>query len=84
MIRFILASILLSLLLRSVTRFMRGLQQGMEPPRETPPPAVALVRDPVCGTFVVPGNALTVGQGSQMRFFCSEKCRRAYQVKLAR
>jgi len=84
MIRFILASILLSLILRSISRFVRGLQQGMGPPRETEPPAVALARDPVCGTFVVPAKALTVGQGSQTRFFCSEKCRRAYQVKLAR
>jgi len=84
MIRFILASVLLTLLLRGISRFMRGLMQGMQPPRETPPPAVPLVRDPVCGTFVVPANALTVGQGSEMRFFCSEKCRRAYQVKLAR
>jgi uncharacterized protein len=84
MIRFILASLLLTLLLRSISRVMRGIMQGMQPPRETPPPAVALARDPVCGTFVVPAKALTVGQGSETRFFCSEKCRRAYQVKLAR
>ena len=34
-----------------------------------------LVRDPVCGVFVVPSKALTSGSGSQTRYFCSEKCR---------
>ena len=41
----------------------------------------ALVRDPECGTFVAPSTALSYGSGAQMRFFCSEKCRRAYQAK---
>jgi hypothetical protein len=31
----------------------------------------------------VPAKALTAGQGADMRFFCSEKCRRAWQVKPA-
>jgi len=39
---------------------------------------VGLVRDPVCGVFVVPGQALTSGAGSSAKYFCSEKCRRAW------
>jgi YHS domain-containing protein len=83
-LRLLLTLILLSMVLRALSRLVRGITAGMQAPRNTQPPAVALARDPVCGTFVVPANALTVGQGAEMRFFCSEKCRRAYQVKLAR
>jgi len=39
------------------------------------PAAVKLVRDPVCGIFVVPGKALTSGSGGSTQYFCSEKCR---------
>jgi len=42
---------------------------------------VNLVRDPVCGTFVVPSRALTSGTGSEMRFFCSERCRQAWMSR---
>jgi YHS domain-containing protein len=42
-----------------------------------------LVRDPVCGTFVVPSKAIVAGSGAQMRYFCSEACRRAYVMKIA-
>jgi YHS domain-containing protein len=83
MLRLILAFILISMVLRAVSRLVRGITDGMGPPRQTPPPAVALARDPVCGTYVVPAKALTAGQGADMRFFCSEKCRRAWQVKPA-
>jgi len=85
MLRLLLAFILLSMVLRAVSRLTRGIAAGMQsPPVPPPPPAVALARDPVCGTYVVPAKALTVGQGAEMRFFCSEKCRRAWQVKPAR
>ena len=47
-------------------------------------PGKQTARDPVCGTYVVPSRALTSGEGADVRFFCSEKCRRAYQVKPAR
>ena len=40
--------------------------------------SVGLVRDPVCGTFILPSKALTSGSGSNTRYFCSEKCRRDY------
>lgn len=37
--------------------------------------SVPLVRDPVCGTYVVRAKALTTGSGDRMQYFCSEKCR---------
>jgi YHS domain-containing protein len=40
--------------------------------------SVPLVRDPVCGTYVVRTKALTAGSGDQTQYFCSEKCRDQY------
>jgi YHS domain-containing protein len=41
--------------------------------------SVPLVRDPVCGTYVVRAKALTAGSGDQTQYFCSEKCRDQYR-----
>ena len=78
----ILRLLLIWLVLRAISRLVKGIAEGM---RGTPgPAAVGLVRDPVCGTFVVPASAPSVGTGAQMRFFCSEACRRAYAARLAK
>jgi YHS domain-containing protein len=75
--------LLLLVIVRAISRLWHGIEEGMRPARDKQPAAVPLVRDPVCGTFVVPSRALTTGSGSETRFFCSENCRRAYEVKLA-
>jgi YHS domain-containing protein len=75
--------LLLYFIIRAVSRLVRGIAEGMRVPQVQPPSAVPLARDPVCGTFVVPSRALTIGSGAQTRFFCSEKCRRAYELNLA-
>jgi YHS domain-containing protein len=41
--------------------------------------SVPLVRDPVCGTYVVRTKALTTGSGDSTQYFCSEKCRDQYR-----
>ena len=73
--------VLLFILGRMVWRFMHAVFEGAgmlkdDPRRE--PAAVKLVRDPVCGVFVVPGKALTSGSGTSMQYFCSEKCRQQW------
>ena len=78
----ILRLVLIALVIRGLVRLVRGIAAGLGD-AASPPPAVPLVRDPVCGTFVVAANAPSFGTGAQMRFFCSEKCRRQYQMKLA-
>lgn len=78
----ILKLVLLYLVIRAVMRVVRGVLDGLRLPAD-PPAAVPLVRDPICGTFVVPSAALALGTGADTRFFCSEKCLRAYQVKFA-
>jgi YHS domain-containing protein len=78
----ILRLVLVWLVIRAILRLAQGIVAGLRE-AASPPPAVPLVRDPVCGTFVVAAHAPSFGTGAQMRFFCSEKCRRAYQTKLA-
>ena len=71
-VRLLLAVIVLRLL----WRFVRGVLEGagvFHAPQQQP--SVPLVRDPVCGVFVVPSKALTAGSGSDTRYFCSETCR---------
>jgi YHS domain-containing protein len=75
--------VLLIVVLRALLRLFRGVVDGLRGTSATPR-AVALVRDPICGTFVAPSTAPSFGTGAQMQFFCSEKCRRAYQAKFAR
>ena len=76
------------ILWRGLSRLLGGIQEGLRgprgnPPRNAQPPAVPLVRDPICGTYVVPSHALTVGSGGDLRYFCSEDCRRAWVAKRA-
>jgi YHS domain-containing protein len=81
---FILVRLLLAyFVVRALLRLFRGIAEGLKPEAPKPPQAVALVRDPVCGTYVVPSTALAAGAGSQTRFFCSENCRRTYVMKIA-
>ena len=77
--RFIIWSILLTIIIRMVWRFVRAIMEGAGMLEGASPPAsVKLVRDPVCGVFVVPGHALTIGSGEATKYFCSEKCRKAW------
>jgi YHS domain-containing protein len=41
---------------------------------------VKLVRDPVCGTFVAPGTALSLSAGGTTHYFCSDECRSKYRA----
>ena len=79
MAKFILWAILLLVLVRAASRLLRGVLEGAGYTRELGKQAgVGLVRDPVCGVFVVPGQALTAGSGRATKYFCSEKCRKEW------
>lgn len=79
----ILRLVLIWLVVRAVRHLLKGIAAGLSGTGPAPD-AVPLVRDPVCGTFVVAANAPSFGTGRAMRYFCSENCRRIYQMKLAR
>jgi YHS domain-containing protein len=80
MIRFLLLALLLLIALRVLWRLLGGVFEGMgyQKPGGSHPPSVGLVRDPVCGMFILPSKALTSGSGADTRYFCSEKCRQDY------
>jgi YHS domain-containing protein len=73
----ILKILLLLIVVRLLWRLARGIMEGYAP--ETRARSVGLVRDPVCGVFVVPSQALTADADGQTRYFCSEKCRREFR-----
>jgi YHS domain-containing protein len=81
MTRLILWAVLVYILVRVAWRLMRAVLEGMGYQRQGGDSAVGLVRDPVCGTFVLPSRALTSGSGTNTRYFCSEKCRQDYSAK---
>lgn len=79
-LRTLLIFILLVLLLRFIARLLRGVMQGASSAprgqgRRGASSPVKMVADPVCGTFVVPGKALTLARGGETMYFCSEQCR---------
>jgi hypothetical protein len=80
MARLLLFAILGYVLWRLLWKVAQATLQGMgyQRPGETGQ-SVGLVRDPTCGTFVLPSSAVTSGSGSNTRYFCSEKCRSDYE-----
>lgn len=79
MARLIIWAVIILVLARLAWLVLRGVFEGLgyQPPRSKGQ-SVGLVRDPVCGVFIVPSKALTSGTGSETRYFCSEKCRQDY------
>jgi YHS domain-containing protein len=78
MFRILLWVVLVFVVARLAWRLIGGVFQGMGYQQGSGKESVGLVRDPICGMFVVPSNALTSGSGSATRYFCSEKCRQEY------
>lgn len=85
MLRFLIVSILVIVVARAMWRLLDGIIEGAagRPAAGPPQRGVRMVRDPVCGTFVVPTQALTVTEGKQQLYFCSPRCRDAYRAKTA-
>lgn len=79
MIRFILYALLVVFAIRALSRLMRGVLQGAGYTQDPSKPSVNLKRDPVCGMFVVPSQALMARRGTETQYFCSEKCRREWK-----
>lgn len=78
MARLILWMVLIALVARAVSSLLKGVLDGAGHRPSDGLRGVALVRDPVCGVFVVPAEALRVADGSVTRYFCSDPCRRKW------
>jgi YHS domain-containing protein len=81
MIRLLLFVLLAMIIARAFWRFIDGLTEGLRgaPRGNMPTQGVGMVRDPVCGTFVVPDRALSIGERDHRVFFCSTECRDKYR-----
>jgi YHS domain-containing protein len=79
-LRFLLLSILIVVVARAFWRVVDGVIEaaGGAPRRTRGGSAVKLVRDPVCGTYVAPGTALSLTSGGSTHYFCSEDCRKKF------
>jgi YHS domain-containing protein len=64
-------------------RLVGGIVQGMtgRQPSGAPPAAVHMVRDPVCGTYVIPDHAVVISDGRTRAYFCSTGCRDKYRAR---
>ena len=87
MARFILLLALFVVIAKMFWRFVdavvRGASgqapQGARQPGQPAP--VKMSQCPVCGTYVVPGKAISVVSGGSPVYFDSEKCRAEYQSR---
>lgn len=84
MYRILLYTILLILFVRAMSRLWKGFVIGINGANrpdggaQVPQRGVQMVRDPVCGTFVVPGQAIALTRGHDVVHFCSAACRDRY------
>ncbi len=86
MARGILLLVLIIIVARLFWRFVDAVLRGVSTaaPRAGrpggPPTSVKMQPCPVCGTFVVPGKAISQTSGNAAVYFCSTKCRDAYHA----
>jgi len=84
--RFVLFLLLAILVARAFWRLVDGIVEGARGrsgASSVPRRGVTMVRDPVCGTFVVPERAVTLVNGRTTISFCSEACRDKYRARTA-
>jgi hypothetical protein len=85
MLRVVLEGILMMLIARAIWRVVGGFIEGLtgrgRAPRDRQ--AMQMVRDPICGTFVLPDRAVALVDGSRRVFFCSNGCRDKYRARTA-
>jgi YHS domain-containing protein len=87
-VRLLLLFLLAMFLARAFWRLLAGVAEGAigvgssgaqpRPAARVQTPPVKMVKDPVCGTFVVPGKSLELVRAGETQWFCSERCRAAF------
>jgi YHS domain-containing protein len=88
LIRLLLLLLLIVVVLQALGRLVQGFLEGARGPSArgrrrggVPTKGQPMVRDPICGTFVVQSRALTAARGGETAWFCSERCRREWQAQ---
>ena len=92
MLRAVLELVLMLVIARSFSRILGGVMEGLRgaargdsgvsQPR-APAGGVPMVRDPVCGTFILPERAVSLSDGRHRLYFCSTACRDSYRSRTA-
>jgi YHS domain-containing protein len=78
MLRLVLFVVLAIFVARAFWRLFDAVVEGASGGRarnQVPERGAHMVRDPVCGTFVLPNRALMLGDGRERVYFCSDACR---------
>jgi YHS domain-containing protein len=80
MIRLLLLIVLFIVIARVFWRFVDNIieaadKQPTSSRKRVPDAGVRMMRDPVCGMFVVPDRALTLADDRTTHYFCSAACR---------
>ena len=86
MLRWILILLLVIFVVRALWRLLAGMIDGIAgqaPRSRAPQQGVQMVRDPVCGTFVLPSRAVTLAERGEQIYFCSATCRDKYRKRTA-
>jgi len=84
MLRLILFVLLAIFVARAFWRLLDGIIDGASGGASrsgVPERGVQMVRDPVCGTFVLPSSAVTLTDGRARLYFCSDACRDKYRAR---
>ncbi|HEY7289683.1 MAG TPA: hypothetical protein VH583_07595 [Vicinamibacterales bacterium] len=85
MIRIALLLILFIVIARVFWRFVDNVIEaagGVPSSRGVPPRrAQSMVRDPVCGTFLLPERAIVLAESTGAVYFCSAACRDEYRAR---
>jgi hypothetical protein len=84
--RFLLLFVLFVVVARTLWRFIDAVVRGAsgqapQGGRPAKPAPVKMLPCPVCGTYVVPGKAISMVSGGSPIYFDSEKCRAEYQSR---
>jgi YHS domain-containing protein len=88
----VILDLLLALVVwRAFSKFLGGVVAGLNRPRPQSPAArpqsaasgIQMARDPICGTFVVPGRAIELAVGGERIYFCSVECRDKFRADAA-
>lgn len=80
MIRLVLFGVLSILIARAFWRLVDSIIEGATGRgKSVPLQGTHMVRDPVCGTFVLPDRAIAVVDGPSRLYFCSTACRDRYR-----
>lgn len=88
MARFILLLVLFVVIARTFWRFIDAILRGAASPAAPGgrgpgrgQSAVKMSQCPVCGTYVVPGKAISIVSNGAPVYFDSEQCRAEYQSR---